>query len=250
MAATVHITGAGLAGLSAAVRLTECGADVVVHEASAQAGGRCRSYHDLATAMTIDNGNHLLLSGNHAALGYLRSIGSDSRLVWAPEGKTICDVLTCSGSLYERLVRPLLLAGLNIDPREGSAKLAGALLRETLAAGGRACRPLIARDGLGPVFIEPALDLFQARNTTVRFSHQLRAMTFEEGGAKTLDFGDDIVSLRRGDSVILAVPPYAAAMLVPGLDPPSSFRAILNAHFRVDPPAKLPAMLGVVNGTI
>src|SRR5215211_367079 len=303
MAATVHIIGAGLAGLSAAVRLTECGADVVVHEASAQAGGRCRSYHDLATAMTIDNGNHLLLSGNHAALGYLRSIGSDSRLVgpsgaefafvdlatgegwtlllsdsrfpwwifdarrrvpgtstidyfsmarllWAPEGKTICDVLTCSGSLYERLVRPLLLAGLNIDPREGSAKLAGALLRETLAAGGRACRPLIARDGLGPVFIEPALDFLQARNTIVRFSHQLRAMTFEEGRAKTLDFGDDIVSLRRGDSVILAVPPYAAAMLVPGLDPPSSFRAILNAHFRVDPPAKLPAMLGVVNGTI
>ena len=45
---------------------------VVVHEATAFAGGRCRSYHDAAVGMTIDNGNHLLLSGNHAALAYLR----------------------------------------------------------------------------------------------------------------------------------------------------------------------------------
>ena len=29
------------------------------------AGGRCRSYFDAATNLTIDNGNHLLLSGNH-----------------------------------------------------------------------------------------------------------------------------------------------------------------------------------------
>ena len=49
----------------------------------------------------------------------------------------------------ERLVEPLLLAALNIDPPHGSAKLAAAVIRETLAAGGRACRPLIARDGLG-----------------------------------------------------------------------------------------------------
>ena len=37
-----------------------------------QAGGRCRSYLDAATDMIIDNGNHLLLSGNHAALAYAR----------------------------------------------------------------------------------------------------------------------------------------------------------------------------------
>ena len=47
-----------------------------MHEATAFAGGRCRSYHDASVGMTIDNGNHLLLSGNHAALDYLRSIGA------------------------------------------------------------------------------------------------------------------------------------------------------------------------------
>jgi phytoene dehydrogenase-like protein len=64
----VHIIGAGLAGLSAAVRLAEVGADVVVHEATAQAGGRCRSYYDHQLGAVIDNGNHLLLSGNYVAM--------------------------------------------------------------------------------------------------------------------------------------------------------------------------------------
>lgn len=73
---TIHIIGAGLAGLSAATRLIECGEQVIVHESSAQAGGRCRSYYDSALDMTIDNGNHLLLSGNQAALRYLTRIGT------------------------------------------------------------------------------------------------------------------------------------------------------------------------------
>ena len=76
MTATVHIIGAGLAGLSAALKLSAQGKSVVVHEATAFAGGRCRSYHDASVGMVIDNGNHLLLSGNRAALDYLREIGA------------------------------------------------------------------------------------------------------------------------------------------------------------------------------
>src|SRR6516162_11435414 len=81
MPRSVHIIGAGLAGLSAAARLAARGERVVVHEATAFAGGRCRSYHDASVGMTIDNGNHLLLSGNHAALEFLRTIGSEHRLI-------------------------------------------------------------------------------------------------------------------------------------------------------------------------
>ncbi|HWK43301.1 MAG TPA: hydroxysqualene dehydroxylase HpnE [Stellaceae bacterium] len=77
----VHIIGAGLAGLSAAVRLAAAGRKVSLWEAGPQAGGRCRSYFDEALGCRIDNGNHLLLSGNVAALDYLRLIGSADTLV-------------------------------------------------------------------------------------------------------------------------------------------------------------------------
>ena len=55
MPRTVHVVGAGLAGLSAAVRLAAHGARVVLHEAAGQAGGRCRSYHDPVLDMVTDN---------------------------------------------------------------------------------------------------------------------------------------------------------------------------------------------------
>src|SRR5207342_3590997 len=63
------------------------------------------------------------------------------------------------------------------------------------------------------------------------------------------DFGSEIVALADGDAVILAVPPYAAASLVQGLSVPTEFRAIVNAHFRIDPPAGQPPILGVLNAT-
>ena len=76
----VHIIGAGVAGLAAAIELVSRGADVVVHEAAGGAGGRCRSWHDPLLEAEIDNGNHLMLSGNWATLGYLDRIGARDRL--------------------------------------------------------------------------------------------------------------------------------------------------------------------------
>jgi len=78
---TTHVIGAGLAGLAAAVRLAGAGQRVVLYEAAPQAGGRCRSYEDKQLGVTLDNGNHLLLSANHEALSYLEAIGARDRLV-------------------------------------------------------------------------------------------------------------------------------------------------------------------------
>ncbi len=65
-----------------------------------------------------------------------------------------------------------------------------------------------------------------------------------------LKFGDDTVALGPDDAVVMAVPPRPAASLLPGLKTPSKFRAIVNAHFRFDPPKDMPPLLGVVGGLI
>jgi len=298
----IHVVGAGLAGLSAAVRLAAAGHRVVIHEAANQAGGRCRSYHDATLGMTIDNGNHLVLSGNRATLDYLEVIGARERLVgpakpefpfvdlaggerwtlrlsdgllpwwildakrrvpgtraidylagvrllWAGADKSVTQVLGESLA-YRRLWRPVLLAALNTDPAEGSARLAGAVVRETLAAGGRACRPLVARDGLTGAFIEPALRLLAAKGGTIRYGARLRTLGIAVGRIESLDFGDRLERLAANDAVVLAVPPWIAAVVVPGLETPSEFRAIVNAHFAIAPPVGLPPIIGVVNGLV
>jgi squalene-associated FAD-dependent desaturase len=303
MPKTVHIIGAGISGLSAAVRLANANYKVHVHEATQQAGGRCRSYFDAATNLTIDNGNHLLLSGNRHALAYAKSIGTEAGLVgparaqfpfvdlitgqrwqldlgdgrlplwvfdkarrvpdtalrdylalmpliWAGPGKLVGDAIPCQGTLYQRLVQPLLLAALNVDPPEGSAGLAGAIVRETLLAGGQACRPLIARDGLSAVLVEPAIKLLQDKGASIQFGHELRGFGWSANRVSELKFGDDVVALGPDDAVVMAVPPRPAAAMLPGLKTPTKFRAIVNAHFRFDPPKDMPPLIGVVGGLV
>jgi squalene-associated FAD-dependent desaturase len=299
----VHIIGAGISGLSAAVRLANANFKVHLHEATQQAGGRCRSYFDAATNLTIDNGNHLLLSGNRHAVAYARAIGTEAGLVgpkraqfpfvdlttgqrwqldlgesrlplwvfdearrvpdtglrdylalmpliWASRSKLVGEAIPCKGTLYHRLVQPLLLAALNVDPPEGSAGLAGAVVRETLLAGGQACRPLIARDGLSAVLVEPAVKLLQGRGASVQFGHELREFSLSADSVGELKFGTDTLVVAPGEAVILAVPPRPAASLLPGLKTPTKFRAIVNAHFRFDPPKDTPPLIGVVGGLV
>jgi hydroxysqualene dehydroxylase len=76
----VHVIGAGMAGLAAAVRLADAGVPVALYEAAPQAGGRARSYLDPALGIRIDNGNHLLIRGNVSAMDYLGAIGAGATL--------------------------------------------------------------------------------------------------------------------------------------------------------------------------
>jgi hydroxysqualene dehydroxylase len=299
---TIHIVGAGLAGLSAAVTLAATGRNVVVHELARHAGGRCRSYFEPALGLTIDNGNHLLLSGNARALAFLDRIGgrhllnepphaefdfidlqsdrrwqlrpNDGPLPWwifsngrrvpethagdylalapllrAKATETVGEKIATSGTLYKRLMEPVLLAALNCDPKEGSAKLAAAVIRETLGRGGRACRPLFAANGLGPALIDPALAYLARAGAQVRFDHGLKSVTWSGGRASALQFDGETLELSGPDRVIFAVPAWVARTLLPELRVPAEYRSILNAHFALPPPASLAKITGVVNAT-
>ncbi|MGB0552641.1 MAG: hydroxysqualene dehydroxylase HpnE [Alphaproteobacteria bacterium] len=80
--ATVHIIGAGMSGLACAVRLAaDKRHNITLYDSAGHAGGRCRSYHDERLECIIDNGNHLLLSGNTAVRDYLSVIGASDELV-------------------------------------------------------------------------------------------------------------------------------------------------------------------------
>ena len=295
--ATVHIIGAGLAGLAAATALAPT-QRVIVHEAARLAGGRCRSYFDSTLGLTIDNGNHLLLSGNHAAQAFLERIGAKDALVgpnecifdfadlpsgarwkihpnagripwWifiasrrvpgtsaadyfdgakllraAPDA-TIAQIMRRRGEAWEKLWKPVFVSALNSRVEEGSAKLTAAVLRETLGAGGLASRPRVARDGLGPAFIDPALTMLARHEATVRFGARLRALRIEGDRIAALNFSDGDVALVADDRVILAVPPWVATELLPDVTAPDEFRAILNAHFACPPPAGTPLLSGV-----
>ena len=299
----VHVIGAGLAGLAAAVRLAGRGVSVEVSEAAAQAGGRCRSYFDRELGLTIDNGNHLVLSGNQAVKAYLKAIRATDRLTgpkraafdwqdlrtgeqwrlapnegplpwWVmsqkrrvpgttardylalgklasrqPRDRRVDEVLTCEGPLWERLMQPFLVAALNTEPEGASAELAAAVVRETLAKGGAAYRPRIAEPTLAAAFVDPAVEYLVAHGGSLRLGRRLKRIVIEDGRVDALDFGDEEIDVGRNDRVVLAVPPWVAQSLLPGLSAPDEFRSIVNGHFRIAAPVGSRPMVGLIGGT-
>jgi squalene-associated FAD-dependent desaturase len=303
-----YVIGGGVAGLAAATALARRGVAVELFEAGPQAGGRCRSYFDPTIGAVIDNGNHLVLSGNRAVMAYLTRIGatnglagpdhavvdfidlrddkswrlklsdgivpawifSDRKrvpgtrvkdyaayapLLWANKSLTIGQAVKERGVLWRRLMHPFLLSALNTEPEEGSAALAGSVLRQSLVLGGKASRPRIAHPTLAAAFVDPALAYLESRGAKVHLSSRLRGFTIAGRAARALEFSDATIPTGMKDAIILAVNAPVAQDLLPGLKAPNDFRAIVNAHFKIVPPPHLlpkdgsPAMLGVIGGT-
>ncbi|MEX0758320.1 MAG: FAD-dependent oxidoreductase, partial [Tistlia sp.] len=67
-----------------------------------------------------------------------------------------------------------------------------------------------------------------------------------------LDFPDGRLALGPEDGLVLAVPAPVAETLLPGLQVPQGSSAIVNAHFRLDGPARLPGgalLVGLLGGS-
>jgi squalene-associated FAD-dependent desaturase len=74
----VVVVGAGFAGLSAAVRLVEQGAHVLVLEARRRLGGRSTAFVDPQGSEVVDNGQHALFGCYHETFAFLRTIGAEA----------------------------------------------------------------------------------------------------------------------------------------------------------------------------
>jgi len=303
MSGTIHVIGAGMAGLAASVRLAQSGHKVALYDAAGQAGGRCRSYFDETLDCRLDNGNHLLVSGNTAAMAYIAETNAaatfvtadiaafpfldlktqerwsvrptEGRVPWwlfvagrrvagtnaldyldalklarADASATINQTLDAGRVIYERLWAPLAVAALNTEVDHASARLLGMIFAETFGRGGAGLHPLYPKEGLSESLVDPALAILQSKGGTVRFGQRLRGLRFDGERVVALDFGRGEVALEADDSVVLAVTAPVAKDLIPEFNPPDEFRAIINAHFRVDAlPGPAYSFLGVVKGT-
>ncbi len=300
MTRTAHIIGGGLAGLSAAVACGDAGFRAVIHEAGPQPGGRCRSYFDRELGCRVDNGNHLLLSGNGAAFAFLDRIGardtlggpgrplfpfldretgerwtlrpSAGRLPWwifdasrrvpgtrardyvsllalrrPKPGATVAGLLR-PDTLYRRLIEPLAIAALNTRPEVGAATLMAAVVNESLGRGGASCIPAFPREGWSETLIDPAVATILRQGGEVRTGSRAAALRIEGGRVAAIETTDGPAELGPEDAVVLAVPPWIAPGLLPGLSAPTEFETILNVHFAVDADPGEAGFLGLIGG--
>jgi squalene-associated FAD-dependent desaturase len=301
--ATAHIIGAGVAGLAAAVELSQASFRVVIHEQAGHCGGRCRSFHDRTLDRLIDNGNHLLLSGNSSALSYLGTIGATDELVgpdraefpfvdlasgerwtigldngampwWILDkdrrvpgtklseylnglkllsagDRTVKQLFTGQGALYQRFWEPFTVAVVNTTPDQAAARLLTPVIRETLARGGAYSRPLVARRGLSETFVTPALEWLQSRGAEIRLNERVNAVNDDGERITSIETTAGSEAVKADDVVVSAVPAWMVhTLLGEEISRPDSFAPIVNVHFRVEQP-RIPLMkhrlLGMLN---
>lgn len=76
------VVGAGFAGLSAAARLAEAGARVLVLEARSRLGGRATAFVDRESGELVDNGQHVLIGCYRETFVFLDRIGASGHVRW------------------------------------------------------------------------------------------------------------------------------------------------------------------------
>lgn len=276
----LHVVGAGLAGLATAIAGARAGWRVALYEAAPHAGGRCRSFRCDRLERVIDNGPHLMLGVNRNALSFAAAIGGHEALLpdeaafpfldlttgrhwvvspenwpagpletlaaglpWLPGGETVAARLGTTRSFAD-LWEPLCVAALNTPARESSARLFAGLIRALLWGGREGMRPWLAPSGLSAVFAAPALATLAAHGAELHFGRRLMGI-----GPASLEFDDGIVRMEPGDRAVLALPPWVLEDMLGMAKLPT--RAIVNAHFRINPSQGLPdatPFLGVTGG--
>lgn len=295
---SIHVIGAGLAGLSAALTLVRrgVGTRVVLHEASALAGGRCRSWEDRRLGATIDNGTHVVVGANRAVRAHLEALGAADGLHWFEDGIDFVDlhggarwriaapldllrvarsrgaspareVLTAlrlgsplgaarvgerlaGSALGDALWDPLARAVMNTAPAIAAAAPFARVLRRTLAAGRHAMRVAVARTSLEACFVTPCLQALRAAGVELRFDARLTAIEHAADAVTALAFSDRHVPVAADDAVVLALPPWETARLLPELAIRVDASPIVNFHVRLPHAVgERPLLRGLVGGT-
>ncbi len=278
-----HVIGAGLAGLAAACLLAERGKDVVLHEAAKAAGGRARSYFDAQLNCRIDNGNHLLLSGNDSTMHYLRRIGTEDSLT-GPADPVFPFVDLCSGAHWKlrlnrgRLPWWIFAPSMRVPGTRPADYLlllklrragAGDLVERLVGGAGSLYRNLL--EPLAIAALNTPLDIASALPLKV-----VLAETIERGGASSIPrfpaiglsesfvdpalawlqargaeirLGQRVTAIDPDQKTILAAPPWVAAELLPGLIVPDEFEAICNLHFKAQVDPGEAKFWGLIGGT-
>lgn len=143
--------------------------------------------------------------------------------------RTIAEAMAAHPAFLRGFVDPLVIAALNTPSAEASTHRLGQVLRKLGAPG--AARLFVARRGLGPDLVAPALAVLAAAGAEYSPGSRLRAIQTTDGRATSLTFQDRDVMLAEADRVLLALPPWEAQRMLPGLPAPDAHAPIVNLHF-------------------
>lgn len=216
MVDTVHILGAGLAGMAAAANLKSKGFDgkINLYEASNHIGGRCYSFISPYLNVKIDNGTHMMLKANYNLLAFLKIINSTKELYpFFPKIKN-------SSYNLKKLWNLGVVSALNTK-YVNADKL---LFLKTILKALQNPHPLFVKNTLEDLLVIPFNNFAKTHNIQIKYGK--KCLGYEP---KKLIFSDTMLELTTKDVVIFALPQRSFARIfnLPILP----HNPITNVHF-------------------
>ena len=239
----IHILGAGVAGLSAAYYAQKYfpRLKISVYEASAVAGGRCRSFFSEKLGVEVDNATHVILGANRR----IRKFWNVGEFIKKPSFYDVSTGKTDQHSL--RHLEHLLVSVYNTKgadvPLSSLLKL-GQELFPFLPPQLKIC---YSRQNLNQMLIEPLLNSLQA--VELNYGHRLLEVKTRENKICQLCFNRGYVEVAPHDIVISALDAKNFGRIFGGAE--FDYRRIINIYYRTSQKLSLPGgvdMLGVEGG--
>ena len=134
--------------------------------------------------------------------------------------------------MFKRFWVPLSNAVLNTDAREGAARLLGKMLELTLLRGPAFAQPFLTPKGLSAALVDPAIKYLAEHKCSITFGARVRSISFSDSQVENYIVGNEVVTCRKNDHIILALPPNEIAALVPKVTIPTKYHPIVNIHFK------------------
>jgi squalene-associated FAD-dependent desaturase len=147
--------------------------------------------------------------------------------------------------MFQRFWQPLARAVLNTEAEEASAALIGRMLAETFLKGAEASRPYLAPGGLSNALVDPGLAHLASIGQPPKFAARIKTLVFDGTCVSAIETDSGTVPVADG-AVISALPPGEAQRLIPGLEAPDQFNAIVNVHYRVERSEDAHRFLGLI----
>lgn len=241
-AATYHIIGGGIAGLSCARFLKEKNpsANTIIYEASDKLGGRCYSFEDGDLDTRLDNATHVIIGANKNAASQLgQPKWEKGCLFWDAKQDTV------SRKFYN--YRDLIFKSMcNLSADYIAPKIIKTIWRKTFPWTSGQRRIYFSKQDLSQRLINP----LQAYADEIRLNSKLLKIDTQFGRAVSLTFNNRQLDLGANDAVILALNARAYQTIMGGAK--FDYCSIVNIIYRTSQTLSLPHganMLAIANGS-
>ena len=154
------------------------------------------------------------------------------KFLFVAKQKTVKE-LVGNSKIFSTLWDPLTLGVMNTSSELASARILSNVLKKTIFKGERYCHIYQPKKNWNDSIINPCKIFLNKSGCEINLKNILKKIEIKDNHVTELKFINKIVSVKKNDIVLLAIPPSNFIKFFPEFNIPQSYNSIVNIHFKI-----------------